>query len=861
MAERLGEAVLELSTDDHRLTAGLSRARSAVHGLGETFMKVGRIASIGAALPIAEIARMGMEKLTATQSVMAQTTRVSAALGKQSGLTAGYIEESAVSLRNLSGVADENIQAGQNLLLTLVDIPKGTEAGRKAFNNMSLDMANLAAVMHVDMPAAAKQLSRAIGGDLSKGTMKVGRVSFALTAAQKKLAEHFKATGDQAGKLALVHQILTEHMGGAAKAAGGTLASKVAILKDQFATMAAKLLEQLIPAFMTLMHYAEKGFAAFDKLSPSVKHAIAVVLALAVAAGPVALVLGGIAEVMEVLVGVVGFLLTPVGLLVAAVAVLGVMWLRTGDNMKVVSGILATASSFVRQLWADLMGGKKAAGPVTQVGAAAQRTANIIKTAAHGIQIAMAAVSAFIATQVAPKIKQIMGEIGKTLTVWFGWAGAAWKRWGGDITKFASVYLKYLVTVFKTELNIVRDIIVTILRVLRGDWSGAWQSLKKLASDALHGVVAIVKSVGPLLEGAAKLAFKMIVSAAVAVLSGLGKAVVGAVRAGINAIAGLDTWVYGLAQQLGQKIVDGVLNAISGLGNKVASAVKSSIPGPLQHIMGIKEGGPKSFAYGVNGVLTQGMSAMHAGIDTQAVQAQAKADALQHLADLSAKRDKAAHSLDTKRQKAANRALTRYHNDKSDTAAERAKKAADLRTAQRLAAAAARTHTAAVAQHKAATAQQAAATAAQKAAAALQASADRLVQGIANITTGADLKDAMYNLAVAMNGGVETDAMHAQHLSDLKAEFSQLQAELVQNNAQMNDQQRIDLMNQMTAVQTQINEASPSNPSGSTGDTVGSGGQPPVTLIFNGADPEIWSATRAAQFAVQTAGLAGTGAR
>lgn len=135
------------------------------------------------------------------------------------GLSVGQINQMVQSLKNLTGVDDDVIMQGTNMLLTFTNI--GSSVFPQA-NQAMLDMAvamNHGSLAGLDLKDTSIQLGKALNDPIN-GISALSRVGVTFTDQQKNLIKHLVATGDTAGAQKVILAELEKEFGGAAKAAG-----------------------------------------------------------------------------------------------------------------------------------------------------------------------------------------------------------------------------------------------------------------------------------------------------------------------------------------------------------------------------------------------------------------------------------------------------------------------------------------------------------------------------------------------------------------------------------------------------------------------------------------------------------------
>ena len=114
--------------------------------------------------------------------------------------------------------------------------------------------------------------------------------------------------------------------------------------------------------------------------------------------------------------------------------------------------------------------------------------------------------------------------------------------------------------------------------ILRGDFRGAWESIKNIGSSIVQGIISFIKGIPVALWNAAK----GLLTAAY----DLGKQVVQFIVRGIGSLPGLIksavSNMLGLAGDPGA--INPVVNALKGQGGKLPDAVASGITGEITYV-------------------------------------------------------------------------------------------------------------------------------------------------------------------------------------------------------------------------------------------------------------------------------------
>ena len=113
-------AVLEakLRADTRSFDRDIGRSESKMSKFGSLASKAALGAGVGIAYGLGKVAKIGWDEFNQGQKVAAQTNAVLKSTGGVANVTAGHVNELANKIMRYSGIDDEAIASGENLLLT-----------------------------------------------------------------------------------------------------------------------------------------------------------------------------------------------------------------------------------------------------------------------------------------------------------------------------------------------------------------------------------------------------------------------------------------------------------------------------------------------------------------------------------------------------------------------------------------------------------------------------------------------------------------------------------------------------------------------------------------------------------------------
>lgn len=201
----------------------------------------------GVTTSIVGFASMAVAELGKNQKSLAQTEAAIRSTGSAANVTAGHIGTMANSLAKMSGVDDDVVQAGENMLLTFTNIRNGVGKGNDIFDQATKAALDMSVALGDDMTSSAIRVGKALQ-DPILGVTALRRVGVLLTDQQEKAIKGFVATGDQMSAQRVILQELNKEFGGSAQAFGNTLPGAIGKARTAFENWSADVAAKALPA-------------------------------------------------------------------------------------------------------------------------------------------------------------------------------------------------------------------------------------------------------------------------------------------------------------------------------------------------------------------------------------------------------------------------------------------------------------------------------------------------------------------------------------------------------------------------------------------------------------------------------------
>jgi hypothetical protein len=280
--------VVDFIANTKGLQKGAQEASSSGSKLGNSLKGIGKAAAFGAgAAGIGALVaglKIGIGEFAQGQKVAAQTAAVLKSTGSAAGVTADHVSSLATALMKKSGIDDEAIASGENLLLTFTNIKNEAGKGNDIFDRTTKIMTDMAVALGEDPQKAAIGLGKALN-DPVKGVTALSKVGVSFSEAQKKTIKAMVASGDTMGAQKVILRELKKEFGGSAEAAGKTLPGMLNIAKESFSNFAGDLVAKSIPVLQQVVGWLRDHWpeitAAINAWWAAVKPTIDAFVALA----------------------------------------------------------------------------------------------------------------------------------------------------------------------------------------------------------------------------------------------------------------------------------------------------------------------------------------------------------------------------------------------------------------------------------------------------------------------------------------------------------------------------------------------------------------------------------------------------
>jgi len=221
----------------------------------QRFGAIAKTAMIGGAAAglyaLGKAAKIGWDEFNAGQQVAAQTNAVIKSTGGVANVTAQHVEELGHALMLKSGIDDEVVKSGENILLTFRSIRNEVGKGNDVFDRATKAALDVSVAFHKDLNSASVMVGKALQDPIA-GLTALTRVGIQFSAKQKEVIANLVETGHKAEAQKLILKELEKQAGGSAAALGQTLGGQINILRERFNNWAGDMVGKALPVLERL---------------------------------------------------------------------------------------------------------------------------------------------------------------------------------------------------------------------------------------------------------------------------------------------------------------------------------------------------------------------------------------------------------------------------------------------------------------------------------------------------------------------------------------------------------------------------------------------------------------------------------
>ncbi|MGH9460367.1 MAG: hypothetical protein ACRD1X_04065, partial [Vicinamibacteria bacterium] len=278
---------IEFLGDDKSASRTAKSVDSHTSKLGKTLKSVGKTAAVGlgaglaaATAGLVSFGKSAVEEAREAQKIGAQTEAVIKSTGGAANVTAQQVGDLAGAISMTTGIDDEAIQSGENMLLTFTNIRNEVGKGNDIFNQATKITTDMSVALGQDMKSSAVLVGKALN-DPIKGVSALTRVGVAFTDQQKKQIESMVESGHEMQAQKLILGELNKEFKGSAEAQA-TAGDKARVawgnFQEEIGMKLLPLMDKLAVFFVEKVVPALQRFAAWFEREgvPAIKRFAAV---------------------------------------------------------------------------------------------------------------------------------------------------------------------------------------------------------------------------------------------------------------------------------------------------------------------------------------------------------------------------------------------------------------------------------------------------------------------------------------------------------------------------------------------------------------------------------------------------------
>lgn len=260
------KVIMQFVGDEKDLVRAMNRIEGKSSTFGSKIGAVGKAAALGLAGVGVAAVGMGLSFAKAaeeSQAVTRQTDAVLRSMGAAAWTTADAVAGLSEKLSLQTGIDDELIQSGQNVLLTFANVRNEVGKGNAIFDRATTAALDMSVALGQDMQSSVTQLGKALNDPIA-GISALNRVGVQFTEQQKEQIATLVESGDVLGAQKVIMAEVERQFAGSAEAQATTSQKLATLWGNLQETLGAKLLPvmEAVSAWIT-----KTGVPALEDLS------------------------------------------------------------------------------------------------------------------------------------------------------------------------------------------------------------------------------------------------------------------------------------------------------------------------------------------------------------------------------------------------------------------------------------------------------------------------------------------------------------------------------------------------------------------------------------------------------------------
>lgn len=537
-------ALAAASGEDLALTSDI--VTDALTAFGMTAADSGKFADVLAA---------ASSNANTNVAMLGESFKYVAPLAGAMGYTA---EDTSLALGLMANAGVKASQAGTTLKTMFANMAKPTKAIGNGMDDLGISLTDAegnmktmeemlrnlrVAFADLNEEEKARYASQIFGKEAMAGALAV------INATEEdyyKLAEAINTSEGAAQKMAAT---MTDNLQGRMKE-----------MQSALEEAAISIYDNLQPAIEKIVAFIKDLADWFNQLAPATQTTIIALAGVAAAIGPILVVLG-------TLIASLGVVFTAIGTFSGALAVVTTGAAAATPAVGALAAVITALTGPIAIAVAAIIG----------IGAALVLAYNKVEWFRDGVNkiweaIRSATKTAFDA--VSKVIKSIVEDFVKFASEQLDRFKAFWDENGKQIMAIVKGYLGFILDNIKLVMGLIKGVFQVIWPIISGIVQVAWGVIKSVVSQGINLVLGIVQTVLKLLKGDWEGAWETIKGTAVKIVGNI-----------VKFFQDVDLL------QIGKDMIQGLINGISSMANAVVDRVKAladSLPEGIKKVLGIK---------------------------------------------------------------------------------------------------------------------------------------------------------------------------------------------------------------------------------------------------------------------------------
>jgi phage-related protein len=553
--------------------SGGKAGKGFMSGMGGA-LKVG-VAAVGIGA-LAGITKKALGNAREAQQITNITEATIKATGGAAGVTASHVQEMANALQRTTGISDETIRSGSNVILTFKNIANAAGDGNNIFDQTTQAALDLSAAGFGSVQSASTMLGKALNDPL-KGMSALTRVGVTFTDSQREQVKAAMENNDILGAQKIILAEVQGQVGGVAEAAADPMAKLNNMFNDLLETIGMSLLpalnaiaDALGPLFEELGPIVgEVASLLGEVLADAVKSLTPVFRPMMSLVAKSAQLLGGaLGRVIEALAPVI------VELLDALMPLLDVFMELLAPLLDLVAVLIEGLMPIIRPI-------------IGLIAALARILANGLAAVIENVLVpAVSFISDLIGNKMGPAFESIADFVSPVVDFFQNTVGPVIVGIWEGIQSVVSGFVDFFQGTALPVIQGVIDFIIGYYQTLWGIVQNVWSSITGFISGAVSRISSVMGTISGVVQNVIGF-FGNLLSGVQSTMGNLLSFVSGIPGKILSFLWGLPRSLYGIGVSMIQSLINGAGSLLRRIGEFFLNMLPGWIVGPFKAALGI----------------------------------------------------------------------------------------------------------------------------------------------------------------------------------------------------------------------------------------------------------------------------------